>query len=188
MHLPRVADPPRWPWYRACSSRRTRSSRWLEIPNLKMYHGENRIVAGVANNWLISAYTTYQSGGNLQALDNPNFSFSNSYTGTLPAGVGTSLTVATYFGTNTGISIQPKLTCSPLSGRGPKQFLTDKSPLPSRIATTTSAEWQRRTETTTRRWRTLRSRPHGTLPPRRLTTTGARPPTRLTTIGRPRAA
>jgi hypothetical protein len=94
--------------------------------NLKMYHGENRIVAGVANNWMISAITTYQSGGNLQALDNPNFSFSNSYTGTLPAGVGTALSAATYFGTNAGISIQPTLTCSPLAGRGSRQFLTDK--------------------------------------------------------------
>jgi hypothetical protein len=94
--------------------------------DLKTYRGGNRILSGAVNNWLISAITTYQSGGNLQALDNPNFSFSNSYTGTLPAGVGTSLSAATYFGTNAGISIQPELTCSPLSGRGSDQFLTDK--------------------------------------------------------------
>jgi hypothetical protein len=94
--------------------------------DLKMYHGDNRIFSGMVNNWMISATTTYQSGGNLQALDNPNFSFSDSYTGTLPAGVGTPLTAATYFGTTAGISIQPTLTCNPSSGRGSDQFLTDK--------------------------------------------------------------
>jgi hypothetical protein len=93
--------------------------------NERMYHGDNRIIGGFANNWMISSYTTYQSGGNLQALSSPNFSFSDTYTGTLPAGVGTGLSAATYFGTNAGYTIQPKLTCSPLSGRGPKQFLTD---------------------------------------------------------------
>jgi len=92
----------------------------------KLYHGNNRIVSGVMNNWLISGIATYQSGGNLQALSSPNFSFSDSYTGTRPAGVGTALSGATYFGTNAGISIQPTLTCNPLSGRGPNQFLTDK--------------------------------------------------------------
>jgi hypothetical protein len=92
----------------------------------KMYHGDNRIVSGVVNNWMISGIATYQSGGNLQALSSPNFSFSDSYTGNIPAGVGTSLSAATYFGTNAGMSIQPTLTCNPLSGRGPDQFLTDK--------------------------------------------------------------
>ncbi len=93
--------------------------------NLKMYTGDNRIIGGFANNWVISAYTTYQSGGNLQALSSPNFNFSDSYTGTIPAGVGTALSAATYFGTNAGISIQPTLTCNPLAGRASKQFLTD---------------------------------------------------------------
>jgi hypothetical protein len=96
-----------------------------------MYHGNNFLLAGAINNWLVSTYTTYQSGGNLQALSSPNFSLNDAYDPTtIPAGVDPSyigpITGATYFGTNAGITLQPSLTCNPTSGRGSDQFLTDK--------------------------------------------------------------
>ena len=96
--------------------------------NEKLYHGDSWLISGAANNWMISSITTYQSGGNLQALNNPNFSFSDSYTG-IPAadtGVGTAISANTYFGTNAGISLQPVLTCNPTAGRSARQYLTDK--------------------------------------------------------------
>jgi hypothetical protein len=98
----------------------------LSYNDLNAYHGSNWLISGVVNNWMISTITTYQSGGNLQALSSSNFSFSNTYTGTIPAGVGTALSEATYFGTNAGNTIQPTLTCNPKAGRGANQYLTDK--------------------------------------------------------------
>jgi hypothetical protein len=92
-----------------------------------MFTGENKLIAGAVNNWMISANTTYQSGGNLQALASPNFSLSDTYTaGTTPTGVGSQITGASYFGTDAGVSIQPLATCNPNSGRGAKQFVSDK--------------------------------------------------------------
>lgn len=96
--------------------------------DLKMYSGDSRIVSGAVNNWMISAITTFQSGGNLQALSSQNFSLNDSYIN-VPAGltaVGTGIGSATYFGTDAGNSIQPTLTCSPTSGLGPKQYVTAK--------------------------------------------------------------
>jgi hypothetical protein len=94
--------------------------------DLKVYHGGNRLIAGATNNWLISAITTYQGGGNLQAINgnpNPNFSFSNSYTGSMPSGVGTAISGATYFGTDAGVTIMPTLTCNPKSGLKANQYV-----------------------------------------------------------------
>jgi hypothetical protein len=104
----------------------------LSYNDLKAYHGENRIVSGVINNWMISTTTTYQSGGNLQALGtvagaSSNFGLSDSYTfGTTPPGVGTALSGATFYGTDAGVSIQPLLTCDPRSNRAQNQYVTDK--------------------------------------------------------------
>jgi hypothetical protein len=94
--------------------------------NLRMFTGENKLIAGAVNNWLISANTTYQSGGNLQALASPNFYLSDTYSGTLPAGVHTGISGASYFGTDAGVSIQPLATCNPNSGRAHNQYVTDK--------------------------------------------------------------
>jgi hypothetical protein len=74
---------------------------------LNVYNGESHLLRGVANGWTVSGITTWQSGGNLQATNNPNFGLSI-----------TSLSSATYFGTapSTGVSgvsklIMPVLTC-----------------------------------------------------------------------------
>ena len=95
--------------------------------NLRMFHGGSKLIAGAVNNWMISANTTYQSGGNLQALASPNFYLSDTYTaGTTPKGVGSQITGATYFGTDAGKTIQPIATCNPNSNRAARQFVNDK--------------------------------------------------------------
>jgi hypothetical protein len=67
---------------------------------LRVYHGESRIVSGVSNGWTLSGITTWQSGGNLQAINNPNFGLSI-----------TGLSQSTYFGTSAPKLIMPVLTC-----------------------------------------------------------------------------
>jgi hypothetical protein len=83
----------------------------------------DRILDGVANGWTISGITTWQAGGDLQALDSPNFGLSTAYasingqplssTVVLPNGVGTAYGDPTLYGTTAAISIQPLLTCDP---------------------------------------------------------------------------
>jgi hypothetical protein len=67
---------------------------------LRVYHGESRIVSAVSNGWTLSGITTWQSGGNLQAINNPNFGLSI-----------TGLSQSTYFGTSAPKLIMPVLTC-----------------------------------------------------------------------------
>jgi Carboxypeptidase regulatory-like domain len=101
-----------------------------------LYHGENKVISGVANNWVISGITTWQGGGNLQAQDNPNFSMSLNYApGTYPTGTGISAGygVPTYYGTTAAISLQPVLTCNPGSGLAAHQHATDKCFAPPAI-------------------------------------------------------
>jgi hypothetical protein len=69
-----------------------------------VYNGESHIIRGVTNGWTVSGITTLQSGGNLQALDSPNFGLSI-----------TGLSGATYFGTSAAKLIQPVLTCNPVA-------------------------------------------------------------------------
>ena len=68
---------------------------------LKVYHGDSKPLDFVANGWTISNITSWQAGGNLQAINSPNFGLSLSYTD-LPAGYGPSANIgsATYFGTD----------------------------------------------------------------------------------------
>jgi hypothetical protein len=97
---------------------------------LKVYHGENKIVSGAANGWTISNITSWQAGGNLQALNSPNFGLSLNYTD-LPAkgdpgfpngyGPNTGIGSATYFGTDASVLIQPTTTCNPGSGLASNQ-------------------------------------------------------------------
>ncbi len=80
------------------------------------YHGY-RVLKGVANGWTVSGITTFQTGGNLQALNSVNFNLGLSYAeSTLPTGVTSTLTQATYFGTTASYSIQPVTTCNPGAG------------------------------------------------------------------------
>lgn len=85
------------------------------------YTGDNKLLGGVVNGWTISNITTWQRGGSLPALFNngdANFGMGLQYTtvngapisatNPLPAGVGTGLSVATYYGTNdSGMVIRP---------------------------------------------------------------------------------
>jgi hypothetical protein len=90
-----------------------------------LYRGDNKILSGVVNNWLISGITTWQGGGNLQAQDSPNFGMALTYVN-IPASasankVSSGLGAATYYGTTAGITIQPAVSCNPGSGLGLNQ-------------------------------------------------------------------
>jgi hypothetical protein len=103
---------------------------------LNTYHGANKLIAGSINNWMVSAITTWQGGGNLQALASPNFSMSLSYNGTQPPGVDPGYGTPTYYGTNAAnLAIMPVLTCNPGSGLASKQHVTDKCFAPPPIGT-----------------------------------------------------
>ncbi len=84
-----------------------------------------KLLEGAANGWTISGITTWQAGGNLQALNNPNFGLGLAYVNVPAAatanGVTTGIGTATYYGTSAAISIQPVLTCDPGSGLASKQ-------------------------------------------------------------------
>lgn len=90
-----------------------------------LYRGENHLVGGAVNGWTFSNITTFQSGGNLQALNNPNFGMSLQYytPPATPGGTPTTsgLSQATYFGTNATITIQPLVTCNPTAGLANRQ-------------------------------------------------------------------
>jgi len=104
---------------------------------LKAYHGNNWLISGVVNNWMISGITTWQGGGNLQALATPNFSASLTYTG-IPAaykGVGTGYGAPTYYGTTAGVTIMPALTCPPGAGLAANQHVKANCFTPPAIGT-----------------------------------------------------
>jgi hypothetical protein len=79
-----------------------------------VYNGESHIIRGATNGWTLSGITTLQSGGNLQALDNPNF-------GLNITGIG----APTYFGTTAAKLIQPILTCNPVAHLATNQKLNE---------------------------------------------------------------
>jgi hypothetical protein len=86
----------------------------------KVLHSSNIFANGVANGWTISGITSWQAGGSLQQEDGANFGLGLSYTD-LPAnakadGIGTGVGSNTYYGTDAGLAIMPKLTCNPKSG------------------------------------------------------------------------
>jgi hypothetical protein len=80
----------------------------------RAYHGDSRVLGGVANGWTISGITTLQSGGNLQAQDNPNFGLNI-----------TGLSQNTYFGTSAPKLIQPLVTCNPTAHLAKNQKLNE---------------------------------------------------------------
>jgi Carboxypeptidase regulatory-like domain len=88
------------------------------------YHGM-KLLEGVANGWTISGITTWQAGGNLQALNNPNFGMSLAYVN-LPAnasaqGITSGIGNPTFYGTSASFSIQPEETCDPTANTGHNQ-------------------------------------------------------------------
>jgi hypothetical protein len=76
----------------------------------RVYHGESHLLNGVSNGWTLSGISTWQSGGNLQAINSPNFGLSI-----------TGLSHNTYFGTSAPKLIMPVLTCDAGSGLAPLQ-------------------------------------------------------------------
>ncbi len=92
-----------------------------------VYRGNNIFASGAINGWMISGITTWQGGGNLQAQSSPNLGLSLKYvnipTSASNNGVSASLSQATYYGTNAGITIQPALSCDPGSGVSGKQHM-----------------------------------------------------------------
>jgi hypothetical protein len=92
------------------------------------FHHGDAIVKDILSGWTISGISTWQAGGSLLAeLGNgvPNFGLSESYTNP-PAGTGvtTGLSQATYYGTDeSGLAIQPTLTCNPNKGLAKYQRL-----------------------------------------------------------------
>lgn len=86
----------------------------------ELFHGDNKLIRGAANGWTISGISSWQSGGNLQTLNSPNFGLSESYVNipasATAAGVTNGIGDATYFGTDAPIAIMPVLTCNPNSG------------------------------------------------------------------------
>ncbi len=80
----------------------------------RVYHGDSRLLAGASNGWTLSGISTLQSGGNLQALDSPNFGLNI-----------TGLSQNTYFGTSAPKLIQPVVTCDPTSHLATNQKLNE---------------------------------------------------------------
>ena len=122
--------------------------------------GSNRFVREITNGWTLSNITSWQGGGSLPAQFNNNtgnFAMSLQYAtingapiqndptkagyNPLPAGVGTGLSQATYYGTNASIVITPKLTCDPKSGLGPHQQLTYSCFAPPAIGAFGGQNW-----------------------------------------------
>ena len=122
--------------------------------------GSNRFVREIANGWTLSNITSWQAGGSLPAQFNNNtgnFAMSLQYAtingapiqndptkagyNPLPAGVGTGLSQATYYGTNASIVITPKLTCDPKSGLGHNQLLTYSCFAPPAIGAFGGQNW-----------------------------------------------
>lgn len=67
---------------------------------LRVYNGDSHLLSGIANGWTLSGITSWQSGGNLQAINSPNFGLAIS-----------GLSQNTYFGTSAKKLIMPVLTC-----------------------------------------------------------------------------
>ena len=85
------------------------------VPDL--YRG-NKFLEGAVGGWTVASITTWQAGGNLQALyssQSANLGLSLGYTDGGPLGD------PTYFGTTAGIAIMPNTPCNPGSGLADNQ-------------------------------------------------------------------
>jgi hypothetical protein len=107
-----------------------------------LYKGGMKFLGGAANGWTISGITTWQAGGNLQAIGspdlylrlnyvcpddgssssagcvaNPNFGQPGQARWLLPSGVGSGFGNPTYFGTtSSAMAIMPLTSCDPSGG------------------------------------------------------------------------
>jgi len=85
----------------------------------RMYKSNgNRVLAGAMNGWVISGTTSWQSGGNIQAMFSQNLGM------TLEDSTGATLSTKTYYGTEVG-EILPIHTCDP-SGNSGRSYINLK--------------------------------------------------------------
>jgi hypothetical protein len=90
------------------------------------FYKGNKVLGGIVNGWQISGITQVQSGGNLQAIVNPNMNFSgyllpgtvlpNGETLTSPVGMNNENTLGT-----PDLQLMPVLTCNPNANLAPNQ-------------------------------------------------------------------
>jgi hypothetical protein len=76
----------------------------------------NRILGGLVNRWSLSGITTWQSGGNLQALNASGFNVGGTGVG------GLNINSVNYLGTPDG-TVQPILLCDPTSNLKKGQYI-----------------------------------------------------------------
>ena len=80
----------------------------------KAYKGDSKLISGAVNHWMISGFTTWQKGANLQAQTSQNLNMALSYLN--PDGTSSPLSQRTLYGTDANINVQPIETCNPTSG------------------------------------------------------------------------
>jgi hypothetical protein len=78
----------------------------------RVLNTSNKLLSGAANGWNISGTTTWQAGGNLQAINNNEQNLGLTINDSV---TGKNVTTLSYYGTNVG-DIQPVLTCDPKGG------------------------------------------------------------------------
>ncbi len=84
-----------------------------------------RFLAALANRWMISGITSMQSGGNIPAQNNPDFSITGTLNVTNPA-TGAAVTIPvsnTQLLGTPDVYLMPQLTCNPALGLGSHQYV-----------------------------------------------------------------
>jgi hypothetical protein len=79
-------------------------------------HGTSGLFRGIVNGWTISGITNWQSGQNMQAAYNSNFSMSASVAGSINYGNAYILGTSDY-------NVQPVVTCDPTSNLASHQYI-----------------------------------------------------------------
>ena len=85
---------------------------------------QKRFLAALANRWMISGITTLQSGGNIFAQNNPNFSLGGTLDVLDPTGQPASIPVNNQVLIGTpDVYLMPRLTCNPAATTGSHQYV-----------------------------------------------------------------
>jgi hypothetical protein len=78
------------------------------------YRGNFKLLRGVSEGWTLAGLTTWQAGGNVQALYSSNLNLN------LSDASGSNISSQSYFGTNAQ-TVMPTLTCDPTAGLASNQ-------------------------------------------------------------------
>jgi hypothetical protein len=111
----------------------------------KAYRGDNKFIGGAANGWVISGFSTWQKGADLQAQTSENLGL-NFYYAFQNVNCGASqtcndqLSQRSYYGTDANINVQPVESCSPTNGLGGNQFAKLSCFAPPALPTGSPAE------------------------------------------------